>query len=169
MWIVHVISMEFLCLFRSHHFLGKPPVASRNIGCFSQAIVWHLCCAAAVHVWHNWACLEHITHMTLFWMSCFKSCCLVRLFWTTLGGLMPFIPHQGSCFPLFTTIRLKKESCRACKKKNWLMNVLPYNPCRNLGIESTLGKTTVKPWSGPMPGVFHISPIYYNKFACTVL
>ena len=38
---------------------------------------------------------------------------------------MPLIPHQESCFPLFTTIHLKKESCGACKE-NWLMNVLRY-------------------------------------------
>ena len=34
----HVISMEFLQSFLRHHFAGKPVVASRNVGCFPQAM-----------------------------------------------------------------------------------------------------------------------------------
>ena len=33
-WLVRVISMEFLRCFLRRHFAGKPPVVSRNFGCF---------------------------------------------------------------------------------------------------------------------------------------
>ena len=54
-------------------FFGETTSGIAKHWLFFSGYVWHLCCAAAVHVWHNWACLEHITHMTCFWMFCFKN------------------------------------------------------------------------------------------------
>ena len=44
-WVIHVISMEFLQSFLRRHFATKPVMALRNAGCFLRL--------------HTWALLQH--------------------------------------------------------------------------------------------------------------
>ena len=53
-WVVSVISMEFLCSFFRRHLARKPVVASPNVGCFlGLSSVVYICCLLHIYAYSS--------------------------------------------------------------------------------------------------------------------